>query len=189
MAKVFERIDEGLRAWINKQHMFFVSTAPLAADGMVNCSPKGYDAFRILSDHRVAYLDLTGSGIETVAHLQENGRILFMFCSFEQTPRIVRLHGTGKVHEVGTPEFERLMKHFEPRPGMRSIISATITRVSDSCGYGVPRYEYLGDRDTLIDYWDNKGAEDTAKYHRTRNATSLDGLQGFRTAEHATVCE
>lgn len=189
MAKVFERIDEGLQNWINRQHMFFVSTAPLAAEGMVNCSPKGYDSFRILSDHSVAYLDLTGSGIETVAHLQENGRILFMFCSFEQTPRIVRLHGNGVVHELGTPEFDRLMEHFEPRPGMRSIICATITRVSDSCGYGVPRYEYLGDRDTLVDYWDNKGEEDKHKYHRTRNATSLDGLQGFRAAEPAAVCE
>lgn len=189
MAKVFERIDDGLRAWIEKQHMFFVSTAPLAGDGLVNCSPKGYDAFRILNEHQVAYLDLTGSGIETVAHLQENGRIVFMFCSFEQTPRIVRLHGTGTVHEVGTPEFEALMQNFEPRHGMRSIIRATITRVSDSCGYGVPRYEYLGDRSTLVDYWENKGVEGTAEYQRTRNATSLNGLEGIRGAEQAVVCD
>jgi hypothetical protein len=179
MAKVFERIDDSLREWINKQHMFFVSTAPLSADGMLNCSPKGYDAFRILNDREVAYLDLTGSGIETVAHLQENGRIVFMFCSFEQTPRIVRLHGKGYVHEYGTPEFEKLAEHFEARPGMRSIIRAELTRISDSCGYGVPRYEYLGDRATLINYWENKGADATTDYHRTRNAKSLDGLQGI----------
>ncbi len=179
MAKVFERIDDALRAWIEKQKMFFVSTAPLSADGMVNCSPKGYDVFRILNDHEVAYLDLTGSGIETVAHLQENGRIVFMFCSFEQTPRIVRLHGKGFVHQRGTPEFEKLMEHFEPRPGMRSIIRAEISRVSDSCGYGVPRYEYLGERDTLLNYWSNKGEAENETYRKTRNASSLDGLQGI----------
>lgn len=180
MAKTFERIDDSLRDWINKQHLFFVSTAPLAEDGLLNCSPKGYDAFRILNDHQVAYLDLTGSGIETVAHLQENGRIVFMFCSFDATPRIVRLHGKGFVHAVGTPDFEQLVQHFEQRPGMRSIIRAEISRVSDSCGYGVPRYEYCGDRNTLVHYWDNKGAEETTKYQRTRNSKSLDGLQGVK---------
>lgn len=180
MAKVFECIDDSLREWIEKQKMFFVSTAPLSADGMVNCSPKGYDAFRILNEHEVAYLDLTGSGIETVAHLQENGRIVFLFCSFEQTPRIVRLHGKGFVHERGTPAFEKLMVHFEPRPGMRSIIRAEISRVSDSCGYGVPRYQYVGDRETLVKHWDAKGADATTEYQRTRNATSLDGLRGLR---------
>lgn len=180
MAKVFERIDDALRAWIDKQHMFFVSTAPLSEEGMVNCSPKGYDCFRILSEREVAYLDLTGSGIETVAHLQENGRIAFLFCSFDQTPRIVRLHGKGFVHEHGTPEFETLLQHFEPRAGMRSIIRAKLTRISDSCGYGVPRYQYLGDRETLIEYWDKKGESENETYRRTRNAQSLEGLAGVR---------
>lgn len=189
MANVFERIDAGLRTWIEKQHMFFVGTAPLAEDGLVNISPKGYDSLRILNDHEVAYLDLTGSGIETVAHLQENARIVFMFCSFDQAPRIVRLHGKGVVHAAGTPEFDALLGNFEPRPGMRSIIRATITRVSDSCGYGVPRYEYLGDRVTLVNYWEKRGAEGTAEYHRTKNAVSLDGLQGIRVAEQAIVCD
>lgn len=179
MAKVFPGIDESLQEWINKQHMFFVSTAPLSQAGMVNCSPKGYDCFRILNEHEVCYLDLTGSGIETVAHLQENGRIVFLFCSFDQSPRIVRLHGKGFVHALGTPEFEKLMVNFEPRPGMRSIIRAEITRVSDSCGYGVPRYQYLGDRATLVKHWDAQGADATTEYKRTRNAASLDGLQGI----------
>lgn len=179
MAKVFPALDEPLRAWLDKQHMFFVGTAPLSGDGMVNCSPKGYDSFRILTDHEVAYLDLTGSGIETVAHLRENGRITFLFCSFDAAPRIVRLHGRGFVHERGTPEFEALLKHFEPHPGMRSIIRAKLTRISDSCGYGVPRYRYLGDRDTLVEYWDKKGETENAEYRRTRNAMSLDGLQGI----------
>jgi hypothetical protein len=189
MAKVFETIDESLRAWIDKQHMFFVSTAPISPDGMVNCSPKGYDSFRILSDRQVAYLDLTGSGVETIAHLQENGRIVFLFCSFDQTPRIVRLHGKGQVYERGTPEFENLVRNFEPRPGMRSIIRVDVTRISDSCGYGVPRYQYLGDRDTLVNYWDNKGEIENQEYRRTRNAKSLDGLEGVRVPSVPAVCE
>ncbi len=179
MAKVFDSIDDSLREWIEQQKMFFVATAPLSKEGLVNCSPKGYDAFRILNEHEVAYLDLTGSGVETVAHLQENGRIVFLFCSFEQRPRIVRLHGKGFVHERGTPEFEKLMEHFEPRPGMRSIIRVEVTRISDSCGYGVPRYEYLGERDTLVNYWNNKGEAENETYRKTRNTTSLDGLQGI----------
>jgi Pyridoxamine 5'-phosphate oxidase len=179
MAKVFERIDDEMREWIGKQHIFFVGTAPLAQEGMVNLSPKGYDAFRILGDHQVGYLDFTGSGIETVAHIQENGRITFLFCSFDKTPRIIRFHGKGTVHEVSTPEFEKLLAHFEPKAGMRSIITADITRISDSCGYGVPRYEFLGDRATMEHYWTAKGEEGTTEYQRTHNATSLDGLQGI----------
>lgn len=179
MGKVFERIDDSLREWIGKQHMFFVGTAPLSGDGMVNCSPKGYDAFRILNDREVAYLDFTGSGIETVAHLQENGRITFLFCSFDAQPRIVRLHGKGFVHPVGSPEFDALIGQFEPRAGMRSIIRAELHRISDSCGYGVPRYEFLGDRKTMEDYWTAKGEEGTVEYQRRRNGESLDGLPGL----------
>ena len=179
MADVFETIDEALRVWLDKQHMFFVATAPLDADGLVNCSPKGYDCFRVLNEREVAYLDLTGSGIETVAHLRENGRIVFMFCSFDATPRIVRFHGKGFVHENGTPEFEKLLPLFGARPGMRSIVRAELTRISDSCGYGVPRYDFRGDRNTLVNYWDNKGEAGTAEYRRENNAASLDGLPGF----------
>lgn len=183
MGKVFDGIDDALRAWLDQQHMFFVSTAPIDADGFVNCSPKGYDCFRILNEREVAYLDLTGSGIETVAHLQENGRIVFMFCSFDQAPRIVRLHGKGFVHENGSPEFEKLLPHFEPRPGMRSIIRAELTRISDSCGYGVPRYEFLGDRETLVKDWAAKGERAVTDYQRRRNSASLDGLPGIRVLE------
>jgi hypothetical protein len=183
MGKVFERIDDGLREWVGKQHMFFVATAPLSDEGMVNCSPKGYDAFRILNDHEVAYLDFTGSGIETVAHIQENGRITFLFCSFDSQPRIVRFHGKGFVHPVGTPEFDALIGNFETKPGMRSIIRAEVHRISDSCGYGVPRYEFLGDRKTMADYWTAKGEEGTVEYQKRRNAESLDGLQGLPVQE------
>ncbi len=185
MANVFEGIDSAMREWVEEQKIFFLSTAPLAEDGLVNCSPKGYDSFRILDEHHVAYLDLTGSGVETIAHLKENGRIVFMFCSFDQMPRIVRFHGKGQVFEKGTHDFERLMVHFETRPGMRSIIYVTVTRVSDSCGYGVPRYQYMGERSTLVDYWENKGEQAVAEYHQTRNAKSLDGLQGVARQELA----
>lgn len=180
MAKVFDGIGDAIRAWVNEQKIFFLSTAPLSEGGLVNCSPKGYDCFRILDARHVAYLDLTGSGVETIAHVQENGRIVFMFCSFDQTPRIVRFHGKAQVFEKGTPGFQSLMVHFEPRPGMRSIIYATVTRVSDSCGYGVPRFQYMGERDTLVNYWENKGETATDEYQRTQNAKSLDGLEGLR---------
>lgn len=188
MAQVFEGIDGALRAWMDQQHIFFVATAPLDANGFVNCSPKGYNCLRILDEHRAAYLDLTGSGIETVAHLQENGRIVLMFCSFDAKPRIVRLHGQAIVHENGSPGFQQLLPNFQEQPGMRSIIEIQVERVSDSCGYGVPRYQYLGDRATLGDYWRAKGAENAAEYRRTQNAASLNGLPGWQaptTAERA----
>lgn len=183
MGKVFSAIDQDLRAWLSKQHMFFVSTAPLASDGFVNCSPKGYDCFRILDECTVAYLDLRGSGVETIAHLHENGRIVLMFCSFGASPRIVRLHGRGEVLEKDTPEFDRLLPHFEVEPGMRSIIKVSLTRISDSCGYGVPRYDYLGARNTLVEYWANKSEAANADYRRTHNAASLDRLPGLTRVE------
>lgn len=186
MAKVFPEIDEKLREWIEQQHVFFVATAPLDENGYVNCSPKGYDCLRILDGHRVCYLDLTGSGVETIAHLQENGRIVLLFCSFDATPRIVRLHGKAVVHLKDTPEFNALMEQYDARPGMRSMIEVRVERVSDSCGYGVPRYQYQGDRDTLVDYWDAKGPAATAEYQRTRNAASLNGLPGVQPVE--SVC-
>jgi len=179
MAKTFDRIDDAMRAWLEKQHIFFVGTAPLSEAGFVNLSPKGYDCFRILGETQVGYLDFTGSGIETIAHVKENGRITFLFCSFDATPRIVRFHGNGTVHELGTPEFDKLLVNFQPRAGMRSIITANLTRISDSCGYGVPRYQFLGDRSTMEDYWTNKGEEGTVDYQRKKNSHSLDGLEGI----------
>lgn len=179
MGKVFDKIDDAMREWLGKQHLFFVSTAPLSSDGLLNCSPKGYDCFQILNEHEVAYLDLTGSGIETIAHLKENGRIVLMFCSFDQMPRIVRLHGKALVYEKGSPEFEQLLPRFESRPGARSIIHIQLSRISDSCGHGVPRYEFLGERSTLIESAKSKGEDWMADYRRRRNAASVDGLTGF----------
>lgn len=178
MAKVFEKIDEKMRAWVGKQHMFFVATAPLAGDGFVNCSPKGLDALRILDDHTVAYLDLTGSGVETIAHLKENGRIVLMFCSFDTAPRIVRFHGSGQAHEAGSAGFHQLAPQFPGLAGARSIIFVDVQRVSDSCGFGVPLMDFKAARTTLTDHWSQSGDEKAADYRRKENAQSLDGLPG-----------
>lgn len=177
MAKVYQAIDETMSSWIQQQHIFFVATAPLSAEGLVNCSPKGLNSFVILGPQTVAYLDLTGSGVETIAHLKENGRIVLMFCAFEGPTKIVRLHGRGTVIELDHPDFTDLRRHFPlEMPGVRSIIRVEVQRVSDSCGYGVPLYEYKRGRETLGKYWENKGVEGTLAYQTERNQHSLDGL-------------
>ncbi|MEA5594672.1 pyridoxamine 5'-phosphate oxidase family protein [Rivularia sp. UHCC 0363] len=134
MAKVFDSITEELQKFIANQQMFFVATAPLSSTGHVNLSPKGLESFRILSQHKVAYLDLTGSGNETSAHLQENGRITLMFCAFEEPPCILRLYGSGNTILPGNPDWESLCSEFPQIPGTRQIIVADIDRVQTSCG-------------------------------------------------------
>lgn len=180
MAKVFDGIDAGLASWLAAQPLFFVATAPLAGDGLVNCSPKGMaGSFVVLDERRVAYLDLTGSGIETVAHLRENGRIVVMFCAFEGRPRIVRLHGRGEVVLLDDERFAQLAARFPAHPGTRSVIVVDVVRVSDSCGYAVPRMDYVADRDVL-DVWSAKrGADGLTAYRAEKNAVSLDGLPGY----------
>jgi hypothetical protein len=178
MAQVFPNIDSKMRKWLAKQHMFFVATAPLAGDGLVNCSPKGLDAFRVLDDHTVAYLDLTGSGVETIAHLKENGRIVLMFCSYDKTPRIVRFHGKGRVLEAGGDEFKAMAQHFPALPAARSVIVIDVQRISDACGFGVPLMDYKAERTTLTDYWGQAGEAKANDYQRKENAKSLDGLPG-----------
>jgi hypothetical protein len=179
MGKSYEGITPELSAWIERQRMFFVATAPLSGDGLINCSPKGMDTFRILGPREVAYLDLTGSGIETIAHVRENGRIVFMFCAVAGPPKIVRLHGTSEVLSVGSPDYDLLAALFPPYPGRRAIVRARLVRVSDSCGYAVPRYEHTGDRDTLVRWSESKGEEGLAGYRREKNARSVDGLAGL----------
>lgn len=179
MGKVFDSIDDKLAAWVAKQRIFFVATAPLSAEGHVNCSPKGGDTFRILNGHEVAYLDLTGSGIETVAHVQENGRIVIMFCAFEGPPRIVRLHGKATIHYPNEPAFAELAGHFADHAGTRTIVKIRVTRISDSCGYAVPLYQFVEDRRVLDDWVERKGPQGVAEYQRTRNAHSIDGLSGL----------
>jgi len=182
VGKSVEAITPELSKWIERQRIFFVATAPLAADGLVNCSPKGMDTFRILGPREVAYMDLTGSGVETIAHSRENGRIVFMFCAFEGPPKIVRLHGKSEVVLADSPEFETLASAFPALLGARAIIRARLTRISDSCGYGVPRYGYVDERDTLVKWAASKGPEGLQQYRRRKNARSLDGLSALSEA-------
>jgi hypothetical protein len=180
MAKQFSEIDAALAEWIRAQRMFFVASAPLAANGRVNLSPKGLDSFAILGPREVAYLDFVGSGAETIAHLRENGRIVVMLCAFEGPPRIVRLHGRGTTVEPGDASFSALVKAFTPRDGVRSVIRIVLERISDSCGYGVPLMRYEADRKQLDAWVDRKGADGLREYQLANNTRSLDGLPALR---------
>lgn len=185
MGKVLECITDDLKAFIEAQPLFFVATAPLAGDGHVNLSPKGLDCLRVLSSSRVAYLDLTGSGNETAAHLQENGRITFLFCAFAGAPRILRLYGTGEAVLPGSPEWAGLAGHFPEYPGVRQLIVARISRVQTSCGYAVPLMDYARQRDTLLRWAEAKG-EALPVYRQEKNAVSIDGLPAPLAPEHAS---
>jgi hypothetical protein len=176
MAKVHEHITDDFRKWIEKQHVFFVASAPLSADGHVNLSPKGHDCLRVLGPDRVAYLDMTGSGNETSAHLHENGRITLMWCGFEGAPRILRLYGRGRTVLPGMPEWDELIAQFDMLPGARQIIVAEIDRVQTSCGYAVPLYSYEGERDVLDKWVAAKTDAEMDKYRRDKNSESIDCL-------------
>jgi hypothetical protein len=180
MGSTHPSIDGELAAFLSAQHVFFVATAPLDAEGHVNLSPKGLDTFRVVDPYTVAYLDLTGSGIETVAHLGENGRIVFCFCAFEGPPRIVRLHGRGEVLEPSAPDFAKLLPLFPGFDGVRSIIRVEVRRIADSCGYAVPLMHFESDRRQLLAWTERKGPEGVAGYQATRNRRSLDGLPGLK---------
>lgn len=183
MGKQFEEITTEIEEWIVAQRLFFVATAPLACEGLINCSPKGMDTFRILGPQEVGYLDLTGSGIETAAHLTENGRIVFMFCAFAGPPKIMRLHGFGTYHLPNSAEFEQVKEFFPVLPGARGIVRVKVTRISDSCGFSVPRYEFVEERDTLIRWAESKGEEGLKLYRKQRNGKSIGGLFGLNTDE------
>ncbi|MGH3978457.1 MAG: pyridoxamine 5'-phosphate oxidase family protein [Pseudonocardiaceae bacterium] len=188
MGKIYDGIDVRLASWIERQPVFFVATAPLSADGMVNVSPKGYrGTFRVLDEHTFSYVDLTGSGIETVAHLRENGRICVMFCAFEGPPNIVRLHGTGSVTTLDEPGFAAACEPFADavaprRPAARAVVRVDVHRVSDSCGYAVPLMELHAERDVLDSWTAKKGPERLQRYRAERNAASLDGLPGLNSS-------
>jgi len=180
VGKVHDGISAELQAFLERQSMFFVATAPLAGDGHVNVSPKGFDGtFAVLDERRVAYLDLTGSGIETIAHLRENGRITLMFCAFDGPARIVRLFGRGSVVTCEEPAFAGLAAHFPDLPGARAVVTVELDRVADSCGYGVPKMEVVGQRDRLLTWAEAKGDDGLSEYRADRNAASIDGLPGF----------
>ena len=172
-------IHEAQEKFIQAQRMFFVASAPLDAAGHVNVSPKGLDTFRILGPTRVAYLDLTGSGVEAIAHLRENGRIVLMFCAFQGPPKILRLQGRGRVAEASSNEFGELAALFPTYMSTRSIIVVEVLRVSESCGYGVPLMTYDGERSQLHDWARKKGAEGLVAYRKEKNRVSVDGLRGM----------
>jgi predicted pyridoxine 5'-phosphate oxidase superfamily flavin-nucleotide-binding protein len=178
VGKVRSEIDDVARKFIEAQKIFFVASAPLDAAGHVNLSPKGLDTFRILGPTTVAYLDFNGSGVETIAHLKENGRIVLMFCAFQGPPDIFRLYGHGRVVEAHEAEFAGLAQSFNDCENARSIILVEVTRVTDSCGYGVPLFKYEGERETLLAWARNRGPERLKAYREEKNRRSIDGLPG-----------
>jgi|SRR3954468_22502928 hypothetical protein len=189
MATLFDRIEDVHRDWIANQALFFVGTAPLGADGHINLSPKGpIGSLCVLDDHTVAYLDAYGSGTETIAHLRENGRIVVMLCAFEGPPRILRLHGRGRALQVGTPDYEELLARAQfddpsTPASRRAIVRVDVTRVADSCGYGVPEMSFVRNREHLALAQGKKERVNGERYRDvqvTRNAQSIDGLPALR---------
>jgi hypothetical protein len=188
MGRTYDTLDDNLIEWIGRMPVFFVATAPNDPAGHVNLSPKGgTGTFRVIGPTTVAYLDLIGSGVETIAHLQENGRIVVMFCAFDGPPKIVRLHGRGRVVRHDDPEFDSLLGHFDPTPEvlniLRSIIVVETNRIGDSCGFAVPRMTLAEERQHLFKWAENK--EETVgdgwqeQYHRANNRFSIDGVPGL----------
>jgi len=196
MGKLYPELDERLTKFIGRQSVFFVATAPcLSADGEgghINLSPKGYrDTFAVLGPLQVAYVDLTGSGAETIAHLKQNGKITIMFCSFEHETKILRLYGTGRIVLPGAPEWARLAERF-PATGYgsnqasrRAIIVVDLDRIADSCGYAVPVMELTRERDVLVRYDEKKSAAQLSAYRAEKNAVSIDGLPALDVPDSA----
>ncbi|MEZ5377452.1 MAG: pyridoxamine 5'-phosphate oxidase family protein [Acidimicrobiales bacterium] len=183
MATRYDELSDAMISWIDRQPMFFVGTAPLAGDGHVNVSPKGMaGTLSVIDPTTVAYLDLTGSGIETVAHLAENGRITLMWCAFEGPARIVRVQGTGTAVLPGDDRWDELVERFTPSRGARAIIVVSADRVSDSCGFSVPLMQFEADRTRLSDWTDNRSDDELVEYRATKNAVSIDGLPGLTPA-------
>jgi hypothetical protein len=179
VAKLYSTIDDSIRKFIEAQPLFFVGTAPLDSEGHINVSPKGLDTLRLLGPRTVAYLDLTGSGIETVSHLKENGRIVLMFCAFQGPPKIIRLHGRGRAIEPGQKEFRELAAHFPKLEGARTIVLVEVSRISDSCGFSVPLLKFERQRSQLTDWAHKLGPEELEEYRRRKNSRSIDGVPGL----------
>jgi hypothetical protein len=179
MAKTYDRLDDKLTAFIRRQKLFFVATAPLSPEGSVNLSPKGYDSLAVLDPQTLAYVDLGGSGIETCAHLRENGRITLMFCAFEGPANILRIYGEGETTSFGDPGFAEKMAFFPTFQRARSVITVRIRRIADSCGWGVPFFEFKGERDQLRRWVDDRPEAEWAERRYASNATSIDGLPGL----------
>ena len=182
MGRSFDSLSPALADAVRSAPLFFVATAPLAADGHVNVSPKGGDTLRVLDDRTVAYLDLTGSGAETIAHLRENGRITLMVCAFSGAPQIVRVYGRGEAVMPGDGGYDELAGLFPDLPGARAVIRVAVERVGSSCGYAVPLMRHEGERSRLVEWAEAKGPEGLVEYRAAKNATSLDGLPALRQA-------
>ena len=176
MSKTYARIDETLAGFIKAQKMFFVATAPLSGEGSVNVSPKGYDSLALIDERTVAYLDLGGSGAETLAHVRENGRITLMFCAFEGAANILRLYGRGRAVAFDEPDFAELKALFPTFERARAIVVVDITRIADSCGWGVPIYEFKAEREQLHRHVDHRPFDEWAERRYEANAVSIDGL-------------
>jgi hypothetical protein len=187
MGRTHAAIDDRLASFLESQPMFFVASAPLSGEGLVNCSPKSNNGeLAVIDPHRVGYLDRTGSGVETIAHLRENGRIVLMFCAFEGPPRIVRVHGRGSIVERDGEGFEELAGRFatDLLGGARAVILVSADRISDSCGYGVPLMDFQAHRHQLADWTDRKGDDGIRVYWESANSNSLDGLPALSDLEH-----
>ncbi|SDQ77430.1 pyridoxamine 5'-phosphate oxidase family protein [Thermostaphylospora chromogena] len=183
MGKTYGGLDDRLRAFIAAQPVYFVATAP-ERGGHVNVSPKGYaDTFAVLDDTTVAYLDLTGSGVETIAHIRDNGRVTIMFCAFSGPPKILRLYGKGRVVTPSDPDFADLITRFGPHPGVRAVIVVECDRIADSCGFSVPLMEPAEDRNLLNEWAARKDAEQLRRYRMEKNLHSIDGLPALTAAE------
>ena len=174
MSEWFKSITPAMKEFIAEQKVFFVATAP--REGRINLSPKGMDTLRVVDDHRLLYLDITGSGNETAAHLLENGRVTIMFCSFDKIARIMRLYGRGRTIHPRDHEWPDYLALFPTEPGVRQIMRIDVDTAMTSCGYGVPRHEGLAERDTLRKYWESRGGDAPEKYQRDKNLESIDGL-------------
>lgn len=179
MGTEYTKIDDGIRNWIERQQVFFVATAPTAANGLVNVSPKGLDSLRVTGPKEILYVDTGGSGIETVAHLKDNGRITLMMCAFDGPPKIFRFYGRGFVFEPHDHEFDSLLARFPKMPAARNIVRIDVERIIDSCGFGVPLYDFRQHRDSLLNYFSARSEEEILDYRRRRNRTSLEGLRGL----------
>ncbi len=173
MATFYEEIVDSQIDFIQRQHIFFTATSH--GEGRVNLSPKGMDTFRVLDSTTVAYLDMIGSGNETAAHLQNDGRITLMFCSFDQDPNILRLYGHGEAIGPSNEKWSDIIKHFDEIHGQRQLIVATIDSTQDSCGWAIPRYDYLRERDTLREY-SKKATPELLQEKIASQTTSIDGL-------------
>lgn len=175
MAKFYTKLSKRLQKFISNQKIFFVATA--ADSGRINLSPKGMDSFRVVEEDRVLWLNVTGSGNETAAHLLVNNRITIMFCSFEKEPNILRLYGKGKEIKEGDENWENLIKLFPETPGTRQIFDIKIESAQTSCGMSIPYYDYKGEREDLNDWAAEKGKDGIKKYWEEKNQKSIDGLQ------------